>query len=251
MSPAPSGLLSRLLGRRTISRMTIADKSDGKTGHRERLREKVLAHGAGGFADYEILEYLLFGAMPQGDTKPAAKALIAAFGSLAAVLAATPEEIIAAKVPKVGRVAASMLAVTMESARRVAREHAAEGPVLSSWSKLIDYLRISMGHGKTEEFRLLFLDSKNRLIRDEQQSKGTVNQTAVYPREVVRRALELGSTAIIMVHNHPSGDPTPSRADIEITKSVRDAGKLLGVTLHDHVVITKAGHESFRSLGLI
>lgn len=218
-------------------------------GHRERLRQKILAHGATGLADYELLEYLLFGVQRQGDTKPAAKRLIEAFGSLGAALSASPAEI--ARVKGAGEATAAMLAVAMESARRAAREEASTGPVLSSWTKLIDYLRVAMGHGRTEEFRVIFLDSKNRLIRDEQQSRGTINQTAVYPREVVRRALELGSTAIIMVHNHPSGDPTPSRADIEITERVRDAGRLLGVTLHDHVVITKAGHESFRSLGLL
>ena len=131
------------------------------------------------------------------------------------------------------------------------REEAAAGPLLSSWSKLIDYLRVAMGHGRTEEFRVLFLDSKNRLIADEVQGRGTVNHTAVYPREVVRRALEVGATAIIMVHNHPSGDPTPSKADVSMTEQVRDAGELLGITLHDHVVISKSGHESFRSMGLL
>lgn len=226
-----------------------AAAADGKSGHRERMRAKVLAHGAGGLADYELLEYLLFGVQPRGDTKPAAKKLIEAFGSLAAVLAASPDEI--ARVDGVGPATGAMLAVTMEAARRAAREHAAEGPLLSSWTKLIEYLRVAMGHGRTEEFRILFLDSKNRLIRDEVFSRGTVNQTAVYPREVVRRAIEVGSTAIIMVHNHPSGDPTPSRADIAITKEVRDAGELLGIALHDHVVITKAGHGSFRSMGLL
>lgn len=218
-------------------------------GHRERLRSRILEHGAGGLADYEILEYLLFGVQRQGDTKPAAKRLIEAFGSLSAVLAASPADL--ARVKGSGVATAAMLAVTLEAARRAAREQAAEGPVLSSWPKLIDYLRVAMGHARTEEFRVLFLDSKNRLIRDEAQSRGTVNQTAVYPREIVRRALELGSTAIIMVHNHPSGDPTPSKADIAITERVRDAGVLLGVTLHDHVVISKSGHESFRSLGLL
>ncbi len=229
--------------------MAKAPQSNDKSGHRERMRAKVLAHGAGGLADYELLEFLLFGVQPRGDTKPAAKKLIEAFGSLGAVLAATPEEI--ARVDGVGPATGAMLAVAMESARRAAREQAAAGPVLSSWTKLIEYLRVAMGHARTEEFRILFLDSKNRLIRDEVFSRGTVNQTAVYPREVIRRALEIGSTAIIMVHNHPSGDPTPSRADIEITKDVRDAGELLGVALHDHVVISKAGHGSFRSMGLL
>lgn len=206
----------------------------------------MLERGADSLADYELLEFLLFGVKPRGDTKPTAKELIEAFGSLAGVLAATPEAM--GKVKGAGPATAAMLAVSFETAKR---EAAAEGPVLSSWTKLIDYLRVSMGHAKTEEFRLLLLDSKNRLIADEVQSRGTVNHTAVYPREVVRRAIEVGATAMIMVHNHPSGDPTPSRADIEMTEQVRDAGKLLGITLHDHVVISKSGHESFKSMGLL
>lgn len=218
-------------------------------GHRERLRQRVLLRGAHSLADYEILEYMLFGVRRQGDTKPTAKALIDRFGSLAAVLAAPAGELMAVK--GVSEATVALLAVSAEAARRAVREEAAMGPVLSSWPKLIEYLRAAMGHARTEEFRLLFLDAKNRLIADEVQGRGTVNHTAVYPREVVRRALEVGATAIIMVHNHPSGDPTPSRADIDMTEQVRDAATLLGITLHDHVVISKSGHESFRSMGLL
>ena len=229
--------------------MTDAPEKPHHLGHRERLRRRVLDRGAGSLADYELLEYLLFGVRRQGDTKPTAKALIDRFGSIAGVLAAPTAELAAVK--SVSEATIALIAVTAEAARRAVREEIADGPVLSSWTRLIDYLRVAMGHNRTEEFRLLFLDSKNRLIADEVQGTGTVNRTAVYPREVVKRTLEHGATAIIMVHNHPSGDPTPSRADVEMTEEVRDAGALMGIVLHDHVVISKSGHESFKSMGLL
>jgi len=229
--------------------MTDAPEKPHHLGHRERLRRRVLDRGADSLADYELLEYLLFGVRRQGDTKPTAKALIDRFGSIAGVLAAPTAELAAVK--GVSEATIALIAVTTEAARRAVREEIADGPVLSSWSRLIDYLRVAMGHNRTEEFRLLFLDSKNRLIADEVQGTGTVNRTAVYPREVVKRALEHGATAIIMVHNHPSGDPTPSRADVEMTEEVRDAGALMGIVLHDHVVISKSGHESFKSMRLL
>lgn len=229
--------------------MTDAPEKPHHLGHRERLRRRVLDRGAGSLADYELLEYLLFGVRRQGDTKPTAKALIDRFGSIAGVLAAPTPELAAVK--GVSEATIALIAVTAEAARRAVREEIADGPVLLSWTRLIDYLRVAMGHNRTEEFRLLFLDSKNRLIADEVQGTGTVNRTAVYPREVVKRALEHGATAIIMVHNHPSGDPTPSRADVEMTEEVRDAGALMGIVLHDHVVISKSGHESFKSMGLL
>ena len=229
--------------------MTDAPENPHHLGHRERLRRRVLDRGADSLADYELLEYLLFGVRRQGDTKPTAKALIDRFGSIAGVLAAPTAELAAVK--GVSEATIALIAVTAEAARRAVREEIADGPVLSSWTRLIDYLRVAMGHNRTEEFRLLFLDSKNRLIADEVQGTGTVNRTAVYPREVVKRALEHGATAIIMVHNHPSGDPTPSRADVEMIEEVRDAGALMGIVLHDHVVISKSGHESFKSMGLL
>ena len=229
--------------------MSGASDKPHHLGHRERLRRRVLDRGADSLADYELLEYLLFGVRRQGDTKPTAKALIDRFGSVAGVLAAPASELETVK--GVSEATVALIAVAADTARRAVREEIADGPVLSSWTKLIDYLRVAMGHGRTEEFRLLFLDSKNRLIADEVQGTGTVNRTAVYPREVVKRALEHGETAIIMVHNHPSGDPTPSRADVEMTEEVRDAGALLGIVLHDHVVISKSGHESFKSMGLL
>lgn len=165
-------------------------------GHRDRLRQRVLERGGHSLADYELLEFLLFGVRRQGDTKPVAKALIERFGSLAGVLAAPPPELL--KVKGVSDATVALLAVTAETSRRAIREEVADGPLLSSWTSLIDYLRAAMGHAPTEEFRLLFLDAKNRLIADEVQSRGTVNQTAVYPREVVRRALEVGATAIMI-----------------------------------------------------
>lgn len=229
--------------------MSGASDKPHHLGHRDRLRRRVLDRGADSLADYELLEFLLFGVRRQGDTKPVAKALIARFGSVAGVLGAPAAEL--ATVKGVSEATIALIAVTANLARRAVREEIADGPVLSSWTGLIDYLRVTMGHNRTEEFRLLFLDSKNRLIADEVQGTGTVNRTAVYPREVVKRALEHGATAIIMVHNHPSGDPTPSRADVEMTEEVRDAGALLGITLHDHVVISKSGHESFKSMGLL
>ena len=229
--------------------MTTAPEKPHHLGHRDRLRRRVLDRGADSLADYELLEYLLFGVRRQGDTKPTAKALIDRFGSVAGVLAAPAAEL--STVKGVSDATIALIAVVAETAQRAVREEISDGPVLSSWTKLIDYLRVAMGHGRTEEFRLLFLDSKNRLIADEVQGTGTVNRTAVYPREVVKRALEHGATAIIMVHNHPSGDPTPSRADVEMTEEVRDAGALLGIVLHDHVVISKSGHESFKSMGLL
>jgi DNA repair protein RadC len=177
--------------------MTNAPDKPHHLGHRERLRRRVLDRGADSLADYELLEYLLFGVRRQGDTKPTAKALIDRFGSVAGVLAAPAAEL--ATVKGVSEATIALIAVTAETARRAVREEIADGPILSSWTRLIDYLRVAMGHGRTEEFRLLFLDSKNRLIADEVQGTGTVNRTAVYPREVVKRALEHGATAIIMV----------------------------------------------------
>lgn len=218
-------------------------------GHRDRLRQRFVARGADALDDYELLELVLFGPIPRQDTKPIAKALLRRFGTYAGVLRAPPEDL--QEVKGVGKSAAVAIAAIGEAARRLAREEVLEQPVLSSWEKVIDYLRIELAQEKTEQFRILFLDSKNRLIGDEQQQQGTVNHTPVYPREVIKRALEMSATAIIMVHNHPSGDPAPSKADIAMTKEIRDVGKALGVTLHDHVIIGKSGHSSFRTMGLI
>ncbi len=218
-------------------------------GHRERLRRRVLDTGVVTLSDLEILEYLLFGARPRGDTKPLAKTLVQRFGSLAGVLGASRQEL--AGVEGLGEASIAALKIVPEAARRLALEEASERPVIASWDKLLAYCRIAMGHEKVEQFRLLFLDRKNRLIADELQQRGTVDHTPVYPREVIKRARELGASARILVHNHPSGDATPSKAAIEMTREVQEAATKLGISVHDHIVISKSGHNSFKSLGLL
>jgi DNA repair protein RadC len=218
-------------------------------GHRERLRSKVLTKGAGSLSDYELIEFLLFGARPRGDVKPLAKTLLGKFGSLAGVLSAEHDALKA--VPGTGQSATAYLKIVQEAARRLALEQASQASVIGSWEKLLAYCRIVMGHEKVEQFRIIFLDKKNQVIADELQQRGTVDHTPVYPREVVKRALELGATAIILVHNHPSGDPTPSKADIRMTREIKEAAERLGIIIHDHLVIGRAGHASFKSLGLL
>ncbi len=218
-------------------------------GHRERLRRRVLDKGAVTLSDLEVLEYLLFGARPRGDTKPLAKTLVQRFGSLAGVLSASRQEL--GGIESLGEAAIAALKIVPEAARRLALEEASDRPVIASWDKLLAYCRIAMAHEKVEQFRLLFLDRKNRLIADELQQRGTVDHTPVYPREVIKRALELGASALILVHNHPSGDATPSKADIEMTHEVQEAAAKLGISVHDHIVISKSGHNSFKSLGLL
>ena len=200
-------------------------------------------------SDYEVVEVLLFGAKRQGDTKPLAKDLLKRFGGLAGLLSAEPAELEAVK--GLGDASIAILKIVQEAARRLAREELAGEPVISSWEQLLAYCRIAIGHEKVERFHLLFLDRKNRLIADEVQQRGTVDHTPVYPREVVKRALELGASALILVHNHPSGDPTPSQADIAMTREIQGAAEKLGIAIHDHVVIARGGHASFRSQGLI
>lgn len=218
-------------------------------GHRERLRQRFLK-GPAAIADYELLEMILFGARTRGDTKPLAKALLRHFGTLAAVLAAPPERL--AEVPGAGSPAISAtLALCREAATRLVRTEILRRPVIASWQALLDYCQITMSETPVEQFRILFLDRKNAVMADEVQQQGTVDHTPVYPREVLKRALALGASALIMIHNHPSGDPTPSRADIEMTKEIRDAAKAVGIRLHDHLVIGRGRHASFKSLGLL
>lgn len=222
-------------------------------GHRERLRDRFLA-GADTLPDYEILELLLASVIPRKDTKPLAKALIDEFGGFAEVLGA-PAQVLQA-FPRVGGVGlsattAAYLKVVEHAALRMARLRVINRPVISSWDQLLDYCTAAMARLPIEQFRLLFLDRKNALIADELQQTGTIDHTPLYPREVVKRALELNASAIIMVHNHPSGDTTPSRADIEMTKTVRDALRAVSVTLHDHVIIGRRGPTSFKSVGLL
>jgi len=218
-------------------------------GHRERLRERFRNSGADALADYELLELILNSALPRRDTKPLAKALIDEFGSFAEAIAAERTRILAVK--GAGERVADELQLAHAAALRVAKARAVERTAIGSWSELIAYCRAAMAHESKEQFRILFLDRKNRVIADEVQQRGTVDHTPVYPREVIKRALELSSTAIILVHNHPSGDPTPSRADIDMTKKIIDASGNLGITVHDHVIIGRDGHASFRALKLI
>jgi len=225
-----------------------SDKPD-YLGHRERLRRRLLDAGSDALADYELLEFLLYSARARGDTKPLAKALLRRFGSLAAVLGASPDALAAVK--GMGPASVAALVAVRAAAREMLRAEVTNRSVISSWHQLLDYCTARIGFGEAEEFHLLFLDAKNALIADEKQQHGTVNHTPVYPREVVKRALELAASAIIMVHNHPSGDVTPSRADIEMTRTVREAAKAVGISLHDHLVIGRGRHSSFKNLGLL
>lgn len=218
-------------------------------GHRRRLRERFLKGGAEALGDYELLELVLFLAQPRRDVKPLAKRLLARFGGFAGVISARPEAL--REVPGLGEGGVAALKSVQAAALRLVREEVAERPVIGSWDKLLAYCRASMGREQIEQFRLLFLDRKNRLIADELQQTGTVDHAPVYPREVVKRALSLGASAIIMVHNHPSGDPTPSKGDIEMTREVAGACEKLGIELHDHVIIARGGHASLKSMGLI
>jgi len=227
----------------------VAAETPHYLGHRERLRERLLEGGTDAVPDYELLEFLLYSAQPRRDTKPLAKALMARFGGLAGVLGADREALKA--VPGMGDASVAALLAVRAAAARVLKSEVKERGVISSWQALIDYCTAQAGFAEIEEFRLLFLDRKNALIRDERQQRGTVDHTPVYPREVVKRALELGASALIMVHNHPSGDTTPSKADIDMTRAVAKALTAVGIALHDHLVIGRGRHSSFRSLGLI
>ena len=218
-------------------------------GHRDRLRARFRDAGANALSDYELLELLLFRSIPRADTKVPAKALLERFGSFAEVLGA-PEHLLR-EVDGIGEAAAFDIKAIAAAASRMARGAIARRPVLGSWAQVIDYCRAAMAFEPREQFRILFLDKKNVLIADEVQQSGTVDHTPVYPREVMRRALELSSTAIILVHNHPSGDPTPSRADIEMTRTIIETGRPLGVTVHDHIIVGKNGHASLKGMQLI
>ncbi|MEQ8696702.1 MAG: DNA repair protein RadC [Bauldia litoralis] len=220
-------------------------------GHRDRLRQRFLEGGADALPDYELLEVILFAANPRADVKPMAKALIQHFGGLARVLSATPEALDRTNVKGLGTAGIAAIKAAQAASLRLLSAQAREAPVISNWQALLDYLRAAMAHEPIEQVRILFLDRKNRLIADEIQGRGTVDHTPVYPREVVKRALELGACALILVHNHPSGDPTPSQADIDMTRTVKDAAAPLGVVLHDHLVVGAAETASFRSLGLL
>ena len=217
-------------------------------GHRGRVRDRVLKSGAEGLEDYELLELLLFYAIERIDTKPLAKRLIERFGTLGDLFAAEPAQLREFEIDQRTLV---LFRALRESGRRLALQKVAQKPVLGNWQQLIDYCHTTLAHEKTERFAILFLNRKNELIADEVQQRGTVDHTPVYPREVMRRALELSATAIILVHNHPSGDPKPSRADITMTQTIVEVGRPLGIAVHDHLVIGREGHASFRGLGLL
>ena len=219
------------------------------SGHRQRLRDRFRKGGADALPDYELLELVLFRAIPRRDTKGLAKRLLARFGSFAQVVNAPDARL--KEVTGVGDAVVTELRLIRAAALRLMQGEISSKPLLSSWTQVLDYLRAAQGFEEREQFRILFLDKKNRLIADEVQGHGTVDHTPVYVREVVKRALELASTAIILVHNHPSGDPTPSRADIDMTRMIVNAGKPLGVQVHDHIIVGRAGYASFRAMQLI
>lgn len=218
-------------------------------GHRERLRSRFRDAGADAIADYELLELVLFRAIPQRDVKPLAKQLIDKFGSFAETISAPEARL--KEIKGLGDAAITEIKIVQAAAGRIAKGQVKARTVLSSWSSVLDYCRTMMAFAEKEQFRILFLDKRNQLIADELQQTGTVDHTPVYPREVVKRALELSATAIILVHNHPSGDPTPSRADIQMTQSILEIAKPLGISLHDHIIVGKDGHASFKGLRLI
>lgn len=231
-----------------------AFSSSGKTpsylkDHRQRLRQRFLDGGAEAMPDYELLELVLFRAIPRQDVKPLARALLTAFGDFNGVLSADPKRL--GEVPGAGPAVVSELKIVEASAHRLARARVLNRHVIDGWQKLLEYCRTTMARREIEEFRVLFLDRKNILIADEAQARGTVDHVPVYPREVVKRALVLNASAMILVHNHPSGDPTPSEADITMTRRVQAAAQALDVTLHDHLVIGQAREVSFRAEGLL
>ncbi len=227
----------------------LPDAEPHYRGHRERLRARFRDAGSEAVTDYELLELLLFRALPRRDVKPLAKALITKFGSFAETIAAPPQRL--AEVPGLGEAAITEIKIVQAAAHRFARGEVKRRPVLSSWSAVLDYCRTAMAFAEKEQFRVLFLDKRNQLIADELQQVGTVDHTPVYPREVVKRALELSATAIILVHNHPSGDPTPSRADIQMTQAILGVARSLGIEVHDHIIVGREGHASFKGLRLI
>ncbi|HOB15439.1 MAG TPA: DNA repair protein RadC [Novosphingobium sp.] len=218
-------------------------------GHRARLRERLLGGGEGALADHEVIEYLLMTAIPRKDVKPLAKSLLTRFGGLAGVFNADPSAL--ANHPGMGETSAAAIKIVALATRRLARTGVQDQPVLASWQALIDYLTVDMAHLRHERVRALYLDTRNRLVSDELLSEGSLDEAAIHPRDVVKKALDLGAAALIMVHNHPSGSPEPSRADIAITNRIAEAARLLGITLHDHVIIGKEGHVSLRAKGLV
>jgi DNA repair protein RadC len=229
--------------------MSGADDTPHYHGHRDRLRARFSDVGGDAVPDYELLELVLFRSIPRRDVKPIAKELLKRFGTFAEVLAAAPARLM--EVDGIGESIVTDLKIIEASARRLVRGAVANRQVLSSWASVIDYCRAAMAFMDKEQFRLLFLDKRNALIADEVQQSGTIDHTPVYPREVVKRALELSASALILVHNHPSGDPTPSSADIKMTREIIDVAKPLGIVVHDHIIVGRDGHASLKGLKLM
>jgi DNA repair protein RadC len=224
-------------------------EADLTAGHRARLRQRLITGGGDALLDHELIEYILMLAIPRRDTKPMAKQLLSEFGGIGGLLSADAETI--TKTGIVGESGAAALKAVQATVLRLLRSEVAQQPVLASWQALLDYLRADLAHITVERVRVLHMNARNMLIRDELMAEGTIDQAAIHVREVIRRALDLGSSAIILVHNHPSGDPAPSRADIALTKQIVDAGRPLGVSVHDHVIIGAQGHSSMRAMGLL
>lgn len=218
-------------------------------GHRQRLRERFLENGHGALADYELLEMVLFSARPRGDVKPLAKKLLQEFGSFARVITAPKDKLLA--IEGVSEAVVAAIFTIQAAAERMLREEIQHKPLIKSWSAMLDYAKATMGFKEVEEFRILFLNKRNELIKDELQQRGTVDHTPIYVREVVKRALELNASALVLMHNHPSGEATPSRGDIDITNQVVKAALPMGISVHDHLIITRNSHFSFRANGII
>ncbi|MES2173513.1 MAG: DNA repair protein RadC [Pseudomonadota bacterium] len=218
-------------------------------GHRARLRQKLADSGGDALHDHELIEYLLALAIPRRDTKPLAKALLREFGGIGGLMSADWQAI--ARVPGMGDTSTAAIKIVQASALRMLRNEVAARPVLASWQALLDYLRADMAYLHVERVRVLHLNSRNMLIRDDHMGDGSIDQAAIYVREVIKRAMELGSAALILVHNHPSGDPSPSRQDIDITRQIVEAGKRLGISVHDHIIMAASGHASLRAQGLL
>ncbi len=227
----------------------VAEDAEHHLGHRDRLRGRFMKAGGTALADYELLELVLFRAIPRRDVKPLAKALIVRFGSFAGVVSARPERL--REIKGLGEAAIAELKIVAEAAKRFTKVNVENRPAMGSFTAVLDYCRTAMAYLDREEFRILFLDKKNLLIADEVQSTGTIDHAPVYPREILRRAFELNATAIILIHNHPSGDPAPSQTDIQLTKQIVALGKSLNVAVHDHLIIGRDGFASFRGLQLI
>ena len=229
--------------------VAVAEEPQHYLGHRERLRARFLKGGGEALADYELLELVLFRAIPRRDVKPLAKTLLARFGSFAEVVSARPERL--REIDGLGEAAITELKIVAEAVKRFAKIRVESRPAMGSFSAVLDYCRTAMAYLDREEFRILFLDKKNLLIADEVQATGTIDHAPVYPREIMRRAFELNATAIILIHNHPSGDPSPSQADIQLTRQIVSLGKSLNVAVHDHLIIAREGFASFKGLQLI